>query len=318
MRRLEGRDAIFLYMETPTNHMHMAFAGVFDPSTIPGGLSEPRQILARLRELLEARLHLFPPFRQRLVEVPFGLHHPVLVEDPGFDLDFHLRRAALPAPGGTRELEEFVGEVAGRPMDRSHPLWEIYVVEGVEGGRWALVAKAHHAIIDGVGGNEIMINLFDLAPEPRDVPPPEESWDPAPLPSDTRLLARAAAANLVNPPRVVRALAGTVGTVGRVVRDQVRGSPDPPIATLGPRTILNQAVSPLRQAAFTDIAFADVKRVKDTFGVKVNDVVLAVCGRALRRFLTAHGMSLHAASWRPCRSRCGRRTTPDWATGWRG
>src|SRR5688572_26264047 len=139
MRRVAGKDAIFLYMETPTNHSNMAFVGVFDPSTVPGGAGGGQDLYQRLYSLLEERLHLFPPFRQRLVQVPFQLHHPVFIEDEGFDLDFHLRRAALPAPGGKRELEAFVGDLAGRPLDRNRPLWEIHVVEGVEGGRWALI-----------------------------------------------------------------------------------------------------------------------------------------------------------------------------------
>lgn len=289
MQRVHGRDAIFLYMETPTNSFHMVFCGVLDPATVPGaGSDDPRDAFPRLRDLLSARLHLFPPFRQRLVEVPFGLHHPVLVEDPGFDLDFHLRRVALPAPGDTRELETLVADIASRPVDRAHPLWEMYVVEGVAGGRWALVAKAHHAIIDGVGGAEILVNLLDLGPEVREVEPPAEPWTPEPVPGDLQLVGRALAANLASPPRAVRGVARTVGTLLGVARDRV-ASGDDTIATLGPRTVLNRTRSAHRTVAFGQVPFADVKRVKDAFGVRVNDVVLAVTGRALHRFLEELG-----------------------------
>ena len=287
MRRLAGKDAIFLYMETPTNHFNMAFVGVFDPSTVPGGTGASEELYTRLYDLLKNRLHLFPPFRQRLVEVPFQLHHPVFVEDAGFDLNFHLRRAALPAPGGKRELENFVSEILGRPLDRSRPLWEIYVVEGVEGDRWALVAKAHHVIVDGIGGNEILVNLLDLTPEVREVDPPEKPWHPEDVPSDLRLLGEAVVANAVSPPRAVRVMTRTLRTGFEAVRGARRD--DQSFATLGPRTILNDTVSPHRRVAFGKVALDDVKQVKNAFGVKVNDVVLAMCGRALRTFLRELG-----------------------------
>ena len=145
MKRLTGLDATFLYMETPSNLMHVASVAVFDPTTVPGGYA-----FSKVRNLVEDRLALLPPFRWRLVEVPFQLTHPVWIEDPDFDLDYHVRRAALPAPGGDAELAEFAADVFGRPLDRSRPLWEMYVVEGLEGGLIAVVTKTHHAAIDGV------------------------------------------------------------------------------------------------------------------------------------------------------------------------
>lgn len=289
MRRVHGRDAIFLYMDTPTNPFHMAFMGVFDPSTVPGGVADDRELYVRLADLLEQRLHLFPPFRQRLVEVPLHLGHPVFVEDPAFDLAYHLRRVAVPAPGGRREVEEVVGDLLSRPLDRDHPLWEITLIEGLEDGRWALVAKAHHMIVDGVGGNEILVNLLDLTPEVRPVDPPAEAWGPETVPSDLRLLAGAALANLTSPPQALRSVAKTAGTLAGVLADRRRRQLEAPLATLGPRTQLNSTLSARRRVAFGRIAFADVKRVKDAFGVKVNDVVLALCGRALRGFLSDLG-----------------------------
>src|SRR2546429_7979874 len=161
MRRLSGLDATFLYMETPNNHMHVASTAVFDPSTVPGGYS-----FEGVRDLVENRLPLLPPFRWKLVEVPFGLHHPLWIEDPDFDLDFHVRRAALPAPGGEEELREFVQDVVSRPLDRNHPLWEMYVIEGLAGGKIASISKTHHSAIDGMSGVELTVNLLDLTPEP--------------------------------------------------------------------------------------------------------------------------------------------------------
>ena len=294
MRRLAGSDALFLYMETPTNHFHMVFAGVFDPSTIPVD-DEGQQpgvgpdLYLRLRDLIAERLHLFPPFRQRLAEVPFQLHHPLMVEDEGFDLDFHLRRAALPAPGGRRELENFVSEIASRPLDRNHPLWEMYVVEGVEGGKWALVVKAHHVMVDGIGGNEVLINLLSLTPETQPAEPPEQEWVPEQKPSDLRLFGEALLANAKSPPRAVKGVVKTLGTVTNVLRERVRAGAEQPLAVLGPTTILTNTTSPNRRVAFGEVELDVVKRVKNTFGVKVNDVVLAMTGRALRRLLIEMG-----------------------------
>jgi len=290
MRRVDGKDAIFLYMETANVHQHVTFAGVFDPSTIPGGLQHPREIHQRVRDLIANRLHLFPPFRQRLVEVPLALDHPMFIEDPNFDLDFHVRRAALPAPGGARELAEYVGQLHSRPMDRNHPFWEIHVVEGIEDGRWAMVGKAHHVIIDGVGGSEMMIHLFDLAPEPRQIDPPEGTWVAEDIPSDVKLLGKAVISNLVSPPKLLRTAASTAGTLAGVVKDRVTSKAEEgSIATLGPHTLLNEPVGPHRQVAFGKVSLAELKTIKAAFDVKLNDVVLAISGRALRAFLREHG-----------------------------
>nr|MBA2625150.1 wax ester/triacylglycerol synthase family O-acyltransferase [Acidimicrobiia bacterium] len=179
MKRLSGLDASFLYLETPSSHMHVAGIGVFDPSTSP----EPYSF-ERVLALTEQRLHLAPPFRQRLATVPFSLHHPLWVEDPDFDLRYHLRRAALPAPGGDRELAELAADITSRPLDRSRPLWEIHVVEGLEGGHLATISKTHHAAVDGVSGMDLTVALLDLEPDPPPVAPPERPWVPERVPSD--------------------------------------------------------------------------------------------------------------------------------------
>src|SRR5436190_12308466 len=142
MRRLTGLDATFLYMETPNNHMHVASTAVFDPSTVPGGYS-----FDAVRALVENRLPLLPPFRWRLVEVPFGLHHPLWIEDPDFDLDFHIRSTAIPSPGTTEQLTNLVSRLVALPLDRTRPLWEVWVIEGLEDGKVGCLSKVHHAAI---------------------------------------------------------------------------------------------------------------------------------------------------------------------------
>jgi WS/DGAT/MGAT family acyltransferase len=159
--RLTGLDGAFLALESPTTHLHIMGTMVFDPSDLPGGLT-----FRRIRSLVGERVPLVPPFRMRLVEVPFGLQHPALVDDPEFDLDYHVRRLSLPAPGGTAELTRLVADIASRPLDRARPLWEFHVVEGLESGRVGLVSKVHHAIVDGVSGAEVLAAFLDLTPDP--------------------------------------------------------------------------------------------------------------------------------------------------------
>ena len=161
MERLSGLDASFLYLETPSLHMHVALTMVFDPSTVPGGYS-----FARMKESIAARLPCAPVFRRRLVEVPFRLGHPVWVDDPDFDIDYHVRLAAVPQPGGLRQLADLAGDITGRQLDRSRPLWEMWVVEGLADDRIGFIAKMHHSTVDGVSGAALLSVLFDLEPEP--------------------------------------------------------------------------------------------------------------------------------------------------------
>ncbi len=288
MRRLAGKDAIFVYADSARTPMHIAFAGIFDPSTIPDRTGEPGEIYDRFMELMEQRLHLFPPFRQKLVKVPFGLNHPLLIEDPDFDLEYHVRRTALPAPGGARELEAFFSRLMSRPMDMSRPMWEGWIVEGLEGGRWAYVAKTHHVLIDGVGGNEALVNLLDLEPEPRDVEPPEEPWQPEQKPGDVRMIADALVDQVRHSPHLVGTLARTGGALTKFMGAQLRRNDEPGLRVIGPRTFLNGHVGPHRQIALGKVPLPDIKKVKNAAGVKVNDVVLAMVGRGLRKFLRAH------------------------------
>lgn len=281
MQRLTGLDAAFLRLETPAAHMHVMAVAVLDPRPAP----EPVDA-RRIRRLVEDRLHLIPAFRRRLVEVPFRIHHPLWVEDPAFDLDFHVRAAALPRPGGPLELADFVGEVASRPLNRSRPLWQLWVVEGLSDGRVAVVAKVHHAAIDGASGVEVLAHLVDLEPgPPRSVTEPAP-WQADRVPSDVELVA-ASVVSLARQPllaaRAARNLARAAVRLGRRARSE---PVDSGVPFMTPRLPWNDQLTPHRRVAFADVAFDEVARVKEAFGVTVNDVVLAVVTGALRRHLT--------------------------------
>jgi WS/DGAT/MGAT family acyltransferase len=280
MQRLSGLDATFLYLESPSNLMHVASTAIFDPSTVPGGYS-----FEKVKELVDSRLHLLPPFRRRLVEVPFQLHHPLWIEDPDFDLDYHMRRAALPSPGGEEELAEFAADVMSRPLDRTRPLWEMYVIEGLENGLIATVTKTHHAAIDGVSGNELTVNLLDLQPEPAEIPPDTE-WKPDRVPTDLELVGYALSSLSRQPVLGLKAARRTVEAAVTLRRRNRRPEITPPPAPFAaPRTSLNGAITPHRKFAFTQISLDDVKMIKNALGGTVNDVVLALCAGALRTYL---------------------------------
>jgi WS/DGAT/MGAT family acyltransferase len=286
MQRLTGLDATFLYLETPNNHMHVASTCVFDPASVPGGYS-----FEKVRDLVEERLPLLPPFRRRLVEIPFQIHHPLWIEDPDFDIDYHVRRAALPAPGGDQELAEFAAEVHSRPLDRSRPLWEMYVVEGLENGMIATVTKTHHAAIDGVSGAELTVNLLDLQPEPTPVPAElQEQWKADREPTDPELFLFAVNSLVRQPLKAVKAARRTVEMMWGLRQRNRRPEVNPPPAPFSaPRTSLNTSITPHRRFAFTQVSLDDVKQVKNALGGTVNDVVLALCSGALRQYFQDEG-----------------------------
>jgi WS/DGAT/MGAT family acyltransferase len=284
MQRLSGVDATFLYLETPSGHMHVAMVGIYETKTMPDGYS-----FEAIREHIRSRLHKVPPFTRRLVEVPFQLHHPVWVEDPNFDIDYHVRRIGAPAPGGRRELGELAAQIASVPLDRTRPLWEAWVIEGLKHDRFGFVVKVHHSAIDGASGAEIMTALYDMEPsppaeEPREEPPPEH------VPSDIELVGYAIASRMKRAVSMVPLLSRTAQSVTNVWRN--RTDPEGKVGAVpltAPRTPWNAAISPQRRVAFARIGLDEAKAVKDVFGVKVNDVVLAVTAGALRRYLETHG-----------------------------
>jgi WS/DGAT/MGAT family acyltransferase len=283
MQRLTGLDATFLYLETPTTPMHVSGVFVFDPSDAPEPFS-----FERYKELIRNRIHLAPPWRRRLVEVPFGLHHPLWIEDPDFDLDRHLRRVALPSPGGKAELEELAADFHARPLDRRRPLWEIWIVEGLEDGRMAALSKTHHAAIDGVSGEEIVVNLLDLTREV--VIHEEQPWEPDRVPSDAELVAYAASSLARQPLAAAKAARRTAEMALNLRRRNRQPDVTPPPAPFqAPQTSMNRAITARRSFCMADVPLDDVKTVKQAFGCTVNDVVLATCAGALRRHFEAEG-----------------------------
>ena len=307
MRQLTSLDAQFLAAEDGKTHGHVSSLGIYDPSTAPGG----KLTLDAVRDLVAGRIHLLPPFRWRLAEVPFGLDHPYWFDDPDFDLDFHIRELALPAPGDQRMLAEQVARIVARPLDRARPLWEFYLIHGLADERVAVLTKLHHAAVDGVSGAEILSVLLDPAPEGRTVDAPEAPRTPARMPGQLQMLGRGVAALPMQPLRSLRSLPKALPHLDQV--PTVRSLPG--VATLaaasrraartmprtsdggvleGPRlrapiTRMNRHVSPHRRVALSRQSLADVKRVKNHFGVTVNDVVVAICAGALRSWLDARG-----------------------------
>jgi WS/DGAT/MGAT family acyltransferase len=271
--------------------MHVASLGIFDPSTVEGGVGIDRVI-----EVYSQRLHLAPPFRRRLVHVPFGLHHPLWIEDPDFDIRNHVRHTAIPSPGGTQELSNLVSRLVALPLDRTRPLWEIWLIEGLADGNVALLTKVHHAAIDGASGNELLVALLDLSPEVVQHVP-EQEWEPDRIPTDAELLGYATSSLARQPVRVGRALARTAAAALDIRRrGQASTAPVlPPAPFTAPRTSFNTALTPRRSYAFTSLDLRTVKAVKAKVGCTVNDVVMGLCSGALRRYLDQRGEVLDAS-----------------------
>jgi diacylglycerol O-acyltransferase len=284
VQRLTGLDASFLYLETPTAHMHVAGTYIYDPSTAPEGAEWGA---ARVREEIARRLHLVPPYRRRLKEVPFQLHHPVWFEDPTFDLAWHVRDAQLPAPGTKEQLAAFAAELHSRPMDRSRPLWDMTVIHGLEDGLIAIVARTHHAAIDGASGMDATVNLLDITPEPAEVAPPESEWTPEREPTDLEMVGYAMRSLSQQPVAAFKA-ARRAAETALTLRERNR-QPDvtpPPAPFSAPPTPLNGAITARRSFGMAEVSLDDVKEVRATLGGTVNDVVLAVCAGALRAYLS--------------------------------
>ena len=293
MEQLSGLDAGFLSMESPRTYGHVTSVAFFDPSGADAHLNPDS-----LRAVIEERLHLLPMFRRRLVEVPFNIDQPYWIEDPDFDLDFHLRHIAVPSPGDRSQLSELAARIAARHLDRSRPLWEMYLIDGLDDGSVCALTKIHHACIDGVAGSEILSVLLDLEPTPEPTPTPETPWEPDQVPNPWNMLGRGAA-NLVRRPaagvRLLRdaipalpSLGANLGVrlpvVGPARRDEVLARP----TFQAPPTPFNGVISPHRRFAYGGVALDRVKDIKNSVGGTVNDVVMALCAGALRRWLIDH------------------------------
>ena len=276
-RRLTGMDAAFLYGETANAPLNVIGVIVLESHS-----RQPGADFERLRAQIELRLPVLPILRRKLVEVPLGLDHPVWIEDPHFDLDAHVFRSALRPPGGERELERFVARLAETPLRRDRPLWEMHVVEGVGRRRFALVAKVHHAAVDGVGGVGMLVALLDGDPEGKElvpaVPAPERRAPPPSVPSSLALLGDAALGLGRRPLRGARQLLRTGSAGARLLR----------AVAPAPSTRFNGRISSRRVVAIGSVSLDDVKAVKRAFAATVNHVVLAACAGALRRYLAAY------------------------------
>jgi diacylglycerol O-acyltransferase / wax synthase len=283
MERMSGIDPMFVYSETPVTPMEMAYVCIFDPATAPDGYS-----FEAVRAVLAERVPTLVPFRRRLMAVPLGLDHPRWVDDPDFNLDNHLHRVALPAPGGEPELSAMVAQVMGRPLSAHQPPWEMHVVEGMAQGRIGLIAKVHHAVIDGVAGVQLMAQLLDLAPEGRPVAAVCPPWLPDALPSNTQLVTHALPSLFASPVRAVHAVREIGRTALRLARRALDDESGPISIPLGAPTTFETPVGATRSVSLAELSLSAVKELKGRFGVTINDVVLAVCSGALRSYLADH------------------------------
>src|SRR5437763_4417912 len=302
MRQLTSVDAQFLALESPREPAHVAGVPLLAPSTPPPGEPDCDDI----QRLMEERMPLLPPIRWRLAEVPFGLDYPYWIDDPDFDLDFHVRELALPRPGSDAQLAEQVSRIVARPLDRARPLWELYLIHGLESGSVAMLTKIHHSVIDGISGAEVMGLLLDLSPEGRELPePPEHEYDRPP--GELEMLSRgllglprypvrllrslpAAVPNIEDTPFGVLPGAGTVGRLAGAVRRTLGGG-DQTIERkqlAAPKTSFNGRISPHRRFAFGQLSLDAVKAVKNAHGCTVNDVIVSICASAVRRWLLEH------------------------------
>ncbi|MET9342426.1 wax ester/triacylglycerol synthase family O-acyltransferase [Nonomuraea sp. NPDC003804] len=294
MAQLSALDAQFLNFETATNVANIAGLAVLDGP-----------LLRRdLQDLLTQRLPHVAAMRRKLVPVPFGLDHPYWVHEDDLDLDYHVREIGLPPPGDDRQLAEQVSRLHARRLDRNRPLWEIYLIHGLAGGRTGLYTKIHHAAVDGVGGADVLAVLLDLTPVP--APPPEVEPEPdEPAPSPLEMVGRALTRLAANPAQAVKFAARAVPHLDEIpvvskvpgvelvsgLARTLAGTGDAPAlpALPAPRTPFSGPISAHRRVAFVSLPLEEIKEVRKAFGVTVNDVVMAVCAGGLRAWLAAHG-----------------------------
>ncbi|HEX2384044.1 MAG TPA: wax ester/triacylglycerol synthase family O-acyltransferase [Acidimicrobiales bacterium] len=311
MKQLSGLDATFLYMETPSQFGHVSSLSIFQRPDDPN--YEP---FAAWRSQIECRIHLLEPLRRKLRDVPMHLDHPFWVDDDEFDLDFHVRNTAIPPPGSDAQLADVVARIVGRPLDRTRPLWETYVIEGLPDDRFGILTKVHHATVDGASGAELLTLMLDSIPEGDELSEVEE-WIPERPPSDAEVLVRALTNLARKPGRALVLSARTARELGRATRNpaltaaanQMRNSLRGPLGTAlnfgrerspetdvkgplpslsSPSTPFNAPITPHRRFAFRSASLESVKGIKNALGATVNDVVMAVCAGGLRTWLEQH------------------------------
>jgi diacylglycerol O-acyltransferase / wax synthase len=284
--RLTSTDASFLHQEGPAAHMHIGGVLIFEGPPPPFD-----DYLKHVR----GRLHLVPRYRQKLATPPLETGRPLWVDDPSFNLEYHIRHSALPAPGTEHQLFLLAGRIASQPLDRSRPLWESWMVEGLEGDRFALIFKTHHALVDGVSGVDLATVLFDLSPDPPAAPPDLEPWQPHREPSQAELVLAGVRGAVVTTAELATRALGAItrpATTLNAVKDATEGLGEIVWAGLNPapESPLNVEIGPHRRFAVVRQQLADYKEVKDALGGTVNDVVLTVVSGALARWLRTRGV----------------------------
>jgi len=280
--RLTGLDASFLHMERAGAHMHVATTIIFEG---------PAPSHGEFRDHIGSRLHLVPRFRQKLRFVPLDQGRPVWVDDPHLNLDYHVRQTALPAPGSEEQLRNLAARIFSQQLDRSKPLWELWLVEGLRDGRFGIIGKSHHALVDGVSGVDITTVLFDLDREPKGVAATPPPWLARPEPSDVKLLGDAMKERLTSPREIFRGLRAVVRAPQRVTRGFGATSKVLGVGMSAPSTVFNVEIGPHRRFAITQAQLADLKRVKDEHGGTVNDVILSIVAGGIGKYLRARGHS---------------------------
>jgi WS/DGAT/MGAT family acyltransferase len=301
VQQLTGLDAGFLYMESPSSFGHVSSLVVYER---PDDDFQPYEAFTAQ---IASRLHLLGPFRRRLVQVPLGLDRPYWINDPDFDLEFHVRHIAIPPPGGTEQLATQVARIISRPLDRSRPLWEAYVFEGLAGGDFAVLTKVHHSTVDGASGVEMLTMMLDRTPTGDDIEPDPTSWRAEQPPSDVELIRRGLLNLVLQPGRMARmtfrtirqvaenaqalGMTATIDTTRRLLPAALGGSSSenrPANRIVAPPTPFNRSISPHRRLALGSAKLDDIKAIKAELGVTVNDVVMAICAGALRNYLERH------------------------------
>lgn len=281
-QRLTVLDEMFLHLEGPNTHMHVGGVAIFE-----GPPSDYEDVL----DMVQKRIHLVPRFRQRLATVPFGLGRPIWVDDTHFNLEYHVRHTALPPPGDRSKLNRLAARIMSQQLDRTKPLWEIWIAEGLAGGRTALISKTHHCLVDGVSGADIMSVLLDLGPEPHEVTP--EVWRPEAEPTPERLVVEALRERLTSPAEAVRTVQSAVSDPAKIPGRVAEG-----VKAIGefvggsfaaPPSSLNQPVGPHRRFETVLADLNELKSIKNNIGGTVNDVVLAAVSGGLRLLMKSRG-----------------------------
>jgi len=267
-------------MERAGAHMHVASASIFEG---------PAPSHKEFRDHIASRLHLVPRFRQKLRFVPLDQGRPVWVDDPHLNLDYHVRQSALPAPGSEEQLRNLAARIFSQQLDRSKPLWELWLVEGLRDDRFAIVGKSHHALVDGVSGVDITTVLFDLDAEPQGPAASSPPWLARPEPTDLKLLSDAWRERLTSPPEIVRGVRAALRGPRQVLRGVGATSKMLGAGMAAPSSVFNVEIGPHRRFAITQAYLADLKRVKDAHGGTVNDVILSIVAGGIGKYLRARG-----------------------------